>query len=67
MMTRKDVTKIGKIRGVRVKIEKYQLESSEDWSASKRDGNDKNKMRKIHGNEVSQVRRNKNNKLKKNT
>jgi len=33
MMTRKDVTKIGKIRGVRgarVKIEEDQLESSED-------------------------------------
>jgi len=30
MMTRKDVTKIGKIRGVRVKIEEDQLESLED-------------------------------------
>jgi len=29
-MTRKDVTKIGKVRGVRVKIEEDQSESSED-------------------------------------
>jgi len=30
MMTRKDVTKIGKIGGVGVKVEEDQLEESED-------------------------------------
>ena len=35
MMTRKDVTKIGKIGVFGVKIEEDQLESSEDLSASK--------------------------------
>jgi len=57
-----------KIRGVRVKIEEYQFEPSEDWSSSKRDGNNKNKngkMGKNHGDEMSQVRRNKNNNPKR--
>jgi len=47
MMTRKYVTKIGKIGGVRVKIGEDQSEESEDCSASKRDGNNKNKIGKM--------------------
>ena len=57
-MTRKDVRKIGKIRGVGVKIEEYQSEELEDWSVSKRDGNNKNKigrMGKNHGNGTLQT------------